>query len=144
MYQRTLGKWHFWLTLLGTNVTFFAMLLLGYLGMPRRYATYTFDATIAPLAQVTSLHQIATVGAVFILFGQLIWLWNMLQSYYEGPTVEDGDPWGLKDDGMFSREFQWFEARLTATDGGEPSDDRQRPSDRSGGQGGDETTPNGH
>ncbi|MEF8875548.1 MAG: cytochrome-c oxidase, partial [Haloarculaceae archaeon] len=90
-------------------------------GMPRRYATYEFDAAIAPLAQITSLHQIATVGAVVLALGQLIWLWNMIQSYYEGPVVQDGDPWDLKDDGMFGREFQWFESQLqqTMADGGE-------------------------
>jgi cytochrome c oxidase subunit 1 len=122
MYQRTLAKWHFWLTTVGTNVTFFAMLLLGYLGMPRRYATYNFDAAIAPLAEVTGLHQIATVGALILTVGQLVWLWNMVSSYYDGPTVEDGDPWNLKDDGMFGRDFQWFEAKLARADGGEASE----------------------
>ncbi|MFC7226387.1 cytochrome c oxidase subunit I [Salinirubellus salinus] len=123
MYQRTLAKWHFWLSMVGTNITFFAFLLLGYLGMPRRYATYNFDAAIAPLAEVTSLHQIATVGAFILMIGQLIWLWNLVSSYYEGPTVEDGDPWNLKEDGMFGREFQWFEAQLARADGGEVEDE---------------------
>jgi cytochrome c oxidase subunit 1 len=91
--------------------------------MPRRYATYNFDAAIAPLAEVTSLHQIATVGAFLLMVGQLIWLWNLVSSYYEGPTVEDGDPWNLKDDGMFGREFQWFEAQLARADGGEEVDE---------------------
>jgi len=138
MYQRTLAKWHFWLSMIGTNVTFFAMLLLGYLGMPRRYATYEFDAAIAPLAEVTSLHQIATVGAIILAVGQLIWVWNLVQSYYEGPVVEDGDPWDLKDDGMFGREFQWFEARLqrTMADGGETEDEDAVLTD-----GGEEFTP---
>src|SRR6056297_1846948 len=52
MYQTQLARWHFWLTMIGTNVTFFALLLLGYGGMPRRYATY--------LPQFTDLHQIAS------------------------------------------------------------------------------------
>jgi cytochrome c oxidase subunit 1 len=119
MYQRTLAKWHFWLSMIGTNITFFAMLVLGYLGMPRRYATYQFDGAIAPLAQVTTLHQLATVGAFIIGVGQLIWVWNMAVSWIDGPTVEDGDPWNLKDDGMFGREFQWFEAEKLAADGGD-------------------------
>jgi cytochrome c oxidase subunit 1 len=126
MYQKTLAKWHFWLSEIGVSITFFAMLLLGYLGMPRRYATYEFSGAIAPLAQITTLHQVATVGAFIILFGQIIWLWNMTQSYIEGPVVEDGDPWDLKETGQHSREFQWFEEELTAdedslalTDGGE-------------------------
>ncbi|WP_255150417.1 cytochrome c oxidase subunit I [Halorarius halobius] len=126
MYQRTLAKWHFWLSEIGVAITFFAMLILGYLGMPRRYATYEFDAAIAPLAQVTTLHQIATVGAFIIMFGQMIWVWNMVQSYIEGPTVEDGDPWDLKETGQHSREFEWFEDQLPSdiavTDGGEQED----------------------
>src|SRR6056297_1894291 len=55
MYGRTLGKWHFWLSMIGTNLTFFAMLLLGYLEMPRRYATYEFDPAVAPLDAITIL-----------------------------------------------------------------------------------------
>ncbi|WP_075936343.1 cbb3-type cytochrome c oxidase subunit I [Halosegnis longus] len=119
MYQGALAKWHFWLTTIGVNLTFFAMLLLGYLGMPRRYATYEFNSLIAPLAQVTTLHQVATIGAFFIMFAQIIWIWNMVQSYYEGPDVEDGDPWNLKEIDQFSREFQWFEEQFVLTDGGE-------------------------
>jgi cytochrome c oxidase subunit 1 len=141
MYQRTLAKWHFWLSMIGTNITFFAMLLLGYLGMPRRYATYTFDPAIAPLAEVTSLHQIATIGAIILAIAQLIWLWNLVQSYYEGPVVQDGDPWNLKEDGMFGREFQWFESQLdrsmVVTDGGDEDDTVMTD----GGEADDESTP---
>jgi cytochrome c oxidase subunit 1 len=130
MYQRRLAKIHFWLSMIGVNITFFAFLVLGYLGMPRRYATYQFDSAIAPLAQVTTLHQIATVGAFIIGLGQLVWLWNIVQSWYEGPEVEDGDPWNLKDDGMFGREFQWFEAQKLAADGGEVGTDGGEPAER--------------
>jgi cytochrome c oxidase subunit 1 len=126
MYQRTLAKWHFWASMIGTNITFFAFLLLGYLGMPRRYASYEFDPAIAPLAQITTLHQIATVGAFIIGIAQIVFLWNIAQSWLEGPELTTPDPWGLKEDGMFSREFQWFEGQMTAdttdvvaADGGE-------------------------
>jgi cytochrome c oxidase subunit 1 len=121
MYQRTLGKAHFWLSMVGTNVTFFAMLALGYLGMPRRYATYQFDGAIAPLAQVETFHILASVGAVILFIGQLIFVWNIVQSWLEGPVVEDGDPWNLEDDGLLDREFEWFDRKLetAVTDGGE-------------------------
>lgn len=36
----TLGKWHFWLHILGFNLTFFPMHISGLLGMPRRIYTY--------------------------------------------------------------------------------------------------------
>jgi len=114
MYQASLGKAHFWLSMIGTNVTFFAMILLGYGGMPRRYATY--------LPQFSSLNQIATVGALIIFVGQLIWLYNMVASWFEGKRVESGDPWNLDRDGINTVEWQWFNRRLEtqlATDGGE-------------------------
>ena len=119
MYQRKLGLIHFWLSFIGTNVTFFAMLLLGYGGMPRRYAEY--------LPQYTGLHQATTIGAWLIFLGGVIFLFNMVQSYFEGPLVEDGDPWNLKDDGMITQEWTWFEDKIEtqlATDGGEAGDEQ--------------------
>jgi cytochrome c oxidase subunit 1 len=120
MYQRRLAKWHFWSTTVGTNLTFFAMLLLGYNEMPRRYATYTFNGAIAPLETVTLLHQAATVGAFVLAFGQIIWLVNFVQSWYEGPAAGE-DPWDLRDTELYGREFEWRERRLrtAVTDGGE-------------------------
>ena len=111
MYQTRLAHWHFWLTMIGTNITFFAMLFLGYGGMPRRYATY--------LPQFADLHQIATVGAFIIGVGQLIFVWNMVQSWFEGPLVEDADPWDLGEEGMRSPEWRWFARRqeTAITDG---------------------------
>jgi len=121
MDQQRLGKWHFWLSMVGTNVTFFAMLLLGYLGMPRRYATYQFGPGIAPLDLVTLSHQAASVGALLLLVGQLIFVWNFVQSWLEGPEVEDGDPWDLEPTGQKTKEFDWHEDRISTalTDGGE-------------------------
>jgi cytochrome c oxidase subunit 1 len=114
-YQSGLAKAHFWATTVGTNVTFFAMILLGYGGMPRRYASY--------LPQFATLHQLATVGAVIIFVGQLFFLWNVFQSWFEGPRVESGDPWNLKQYDMYSAEWEWFaETRQTAlADGGNRS-----------------------
>jgi cytochrome c oxidase subunit 1 len=118
-YQRTLAKWHFWLTMLGTNVTFFPMILLGYAGMPRRYATYS--VTAGPLDLFTLLHQLATVGVVLLTVGQLIFVWNLVTSWLEGPRVTDGDPWDLRSTNQYPPEFAWFEReRLPVlADGGE-------------------------
>ncbi|MFC7136050.1 cbb3-type cytochrome c oxidase subunit I [Halobaculum litoreum] len=114
-YQRTLAKAHFWLWMIGTNVTFFAMVLLGYGGMPRRYATF--------LPQFATLHQIATLGAFMLLVGGVIWVYNIYVSWIEGPHVQSGDPWRLDETSLNTAEWDWFDAKretsLAATDGGE-------------------------
>ncbi|WP_129115270.1 cbb3-type cytochrome c oxidase subunit I [Halegenticoccus tardaugens] len=112
MYQRSLAKWHFWLWMIGSNVTFFAMILLGYDGMPRRYATY--------LPEFMSLHQVASVGAFIMTLGALLFLWNFVVSWFEGPVVEDGDPWNLKEHNLYTAEWEWFDRKLktTVADGG--------------------------
>ena len=116
MYQKTLGKMHFWLSMIGTNVTFFAMILLGYGGMPRRYANY--------LPQFATLHQLATLGALILLVGQIIFVWNFVQSWLEAPKIEDGDPWDLKDSNLYTAEWDWFDQKLQTAiaDGGEEED----------------------
>ncbi|WP_224337175.1 cbb3-type cytochrome c oxidase subunit I [Haloprofundus halobius] len=120
MYQRKLGKWHFWLSMVGVNVTFLSLILLGYGGMPRRYATY--------LPQFATLNQVATLGAFLLGLGQVIWLVNMIQSRYEGPIVGD-DPWDIEPQGLLSREWVWRRERrgpITA-DGGDPEGKNSTP-----------------
>ncbi len=122
MYQKKLAKAHFWLTMIGTNLTFFSMLFLGYLGMPRRYATYDFP--LGPVNIITVFHQLATLGALIIFVGQVIWVWNFVQSWYEAPSMEDADPWSLKESGQFTQEWQWHERRTETAiaDGGAGSE----------------------
>jgi len=55
MYNETLGKLHFWGSLIFFNVTFFPMHFLGLAGMPRRYADYPM--------QFADFNAIASVGA---------------------------------------------------------------------------------
>jgi cytochrome c oxidase subunit 1 len=131
MYQASLAKAHFWLSMIGVNLTFFAMILLGYGGMPRRYATY--------LPQFATLHQLTTLGAVLLGVGQLIWVWNMVSSWFEGRQVEEADPWNLIEEELSAPEWNWFDrqrqslltdgegAQPTATDGGESTDSEDEP-----------------
>ncbi|MDL5363762.1 cbb3-type cytochrome c oxidase subunit I [Halalkalicoccus sp. NIPERK01] len=119
MYSRPLAAAHFWFSFIGVNLLSFGMLILGMLGLPRRSATYPVE--FVPL-QVT-----ASVGAALIAIGQVIWLYNMVQSYRSGRIVMDADVWGLKEYGQFTKEWEWFESRLRevqATD--ENADETQR------------------
>ncbi|MBI3898063.1 MAG: cytochrome c oxidase subunit I [Gammaproteobacteria bacterium] len=66
MYNETLGKTHFWLTVIGMNLTFFPMHFLGLAGMPRRIPDYN--------VMFTDFNQWATVGAFLLGFSQLLFV----------------------------------------------------------------------
>jgi cytochrome c oxidase subunit 1 len=48
-------------------------------------------------------------------------VWNFVDSWLEGPKVEDGDPWNLDDYGLKTAEWQWYERKIETAiaDGGE-------------------------
>jgi cytochrome c oxidase subunit I len=82
-----LGKWHFWLTLVGTHLTFFPMHFAGMYGMPRRI--YTYDAGQG----FTLFNSLATAGYGILFVGMLIFVYNFLRSLSRGARC-DNDPWG--------------------------------------------------
>ncbi|MER1966758.1 cytochrome c oxidase subunit I [Castellaniella sp. GW247-6E4] len=85
MYDERLGKWHFWMTMISFNVTFFPMHFLGLAGMPRRYADYA--------AQFTDFHQIATIGAFWFGLSQLLFLYVVLKAYAGRGERVPANPW---------------------------------------------------
>jgi cytochrome c oxidase subunit 1 len=86
MYNETLGKWHFWLFLIGVELTFVPMHFLGFLGMPRRVYTY------APGRGWEFWNLMATSGLLFQLPATLIFVWNVVSSAIKGKRSGD-DPW---------------------------------------------------
>jgi cytochrome c oxidase subunit 1 len=71
----------------GFNLTFFPQFLLGYLGMPRRYAFYP------PEFQV--LNVMSSAGASILAVGYAIPLVYLIWSMRYGP-IADSNPWGAK------------------------------------------------
>ncbi|WP_254547275.1 cbb3-type cytochrome c oxidase subunit I [Halomarina pelagica] len=104
MYDQRIAKVQAGLMIVGVFLTFTPMLIMGYLGLPRRYATYP--------QQFTLLNQIATGGAYILGTSVFLWLVNFVQSARIGPLVMDADVWNLKETGQFTREWQWFEEQL--------------------------------
>ncbi len=86
MMDERLGKVHFWLFVIGLNVTFFPMHYLGNWGMPRRIYTYPADAGW------NLLNAICTVGVVFMILGTAVMAYNMVMSYKNG-KLAGNDPW---------------------------------------------------
>jgi len=82
-----LGNWHFWITLVSMNLTFFPMHFSGLLGMPRRI--YQYDA-----GQGLELFNLmSTAGTVLLMIGTAIGLWNVYRSWNHG-EVASSNPWG--------------------------------------------------
>jgi cytochrome c oxidase subunit I len=81
MYNETLGKWHFWLSTIFVNLTFFPMHFLGLAGMPRRIPDYA--------TQFTGFNEIASIGAFGFGFTQLIFLYIVVQAVRGGARAKD-------------------------------------------------------
>ncbi len=84
--SETLGKWHFWLTMIGMNLTFFPMHFSGLLGMPRR--VYTYQAGLG--FEVFNL--LSTIGALVLAVSLLVFVHNLFWSRKKGERAAD-NPW---------------------------------------------------
>jgi cytochrome c oxidase subunit 1 len=84
MYDETLGKIHFWLTMIFFNVTFFVQHFAGLAGMPRRIPDY-------PLMFET-WNRISSIGAWGFGLSQLLFLYVMLKAITGGAKAPE-KPW---------------------------------------------------
>jgi cytochrome c oxidase subunit I len=89
MLNETLGRWHFWITLLGAYATFMPMHLLGIAGHPRRYSELSGVQYVAAMAP---LQKFITLAAIITLVGQIIFLVNLFWSMFKGQMAEP-NPW---------------------------------------------------
>ncbi|HEV8438831.1 MAG TPA: cytochrome c oxidase subunit I [Methylomirabilota bacterium] len=86
LLDERLGLVHFWLMLIGFNLAFFPMHLLGLLGMPRRIYTY------APNLGWTSLNLLSTIGSFMIALSFAVFVVNVIRTARVG-AIAGGDPW---------------------------------------------------
>jgi cytochrome c oxidase subunit I len=84
MYYEGLGKVHFALTVLGTNLTFWPMHPLGLNGMPRRVASYD--------PEFAFWNVIASLGGFLLGISVLPFILNMVSSWIQGEKAGD-NPW---------------------------------------------------
>ena len=86
MLGEGLGKWNFWVTFVGMNLTFFPMHFVGLNGMPRRIYTYGEEFGWGLLNMLSSL------GYVVLFIGMLLFVINLLNSLRNGRAAGH-DPW---------------------------------------------------
>jgi len=87
----TLGKIHFWLSVIAINGVFMPMFFMGMAGVSRRL----YDQTIyAHGAAAQPLNVIMSVSAWILAVAQLPFLYNMATSWKTGKKVDSNNPWG--------------------------------------------------
>lgn len=82
-----IGRWHFWLFVIGFNMTFMPMFFLGLDGAVRRSYTYSAETGFAPLFLVSA------IGAVIMASGFVALCYNMYWSIRYAKRENEADPW---------------------------------------------------
>ena len=85
-----MGKFHFWISFLGSYLIYFPMHYLGFVGVPRRY--YQMYDSEFITTSTTFLNQFITIVALIVGFSQLIFLYNLITSAKLGKKAGK-NPW---------------------------------------------------
>jgi cytochrome c oxidase subunit 1 len=89
--NESLGKLHFWGTMIGAYAIFWPMHYIGMAGVPRRYYSFeTFDA----FKHFGELNQFITVAAIIVFALQLLFVVNFIYSIFRGKKMTTRNPWG--------------------------------------------------
>jgi cytochrome c oxidase subunit 1 len=85
--NETLGKWHFWLAVIGFNLTFFPMHWLGTEGMPRRIYTYF------PNQGFEVWNLVATIGSYILGLSIVFFVANVWTTWRRPGPAPGDNPW---------------------------------------------------
>jgi cytochrome c oxidase subunit 1 len=88
--DETLGKLHFWGTMIGAYAIFWPMHYMGMAGVPRRY--YRFD-TFDAFKHFDAMNQFITIAAIIVFALQVMFVVNFFYSIWFGKKVTNKNPW---------------------------------------------------
>jgi len=91
LLDERLGKWSFWIIVIGFNVTFFPQHFLGLWGMPRR--VFTYSTSLGPA--VAFWNAVSTYGVFILATGFLVLLANLIKTLRSGEAAGP-DPWDAR------------------------------------------------
>ena len=89
--SETMGKIHFWVTIVGAYAIFWPMHYLGMAGIPRRYYRYDGFDTFSHFGEIS---QIITIAAIITFAAQILFVINFFWSIYKGKKQKKKNPWG--------------------------------------------------
>ena len=93
--NETLGKWNFWLMVIGMNLTFGPMHILGLQGQPRRMVVYPAKLTGEGFFNLRFWNTVASIGAYTLAIGIFLFLvnvWHTTRKAEKAPL----DPWDAR------------------------------------------------
>ena len=85
-----MGKFHFWVSFLGSYAIYFPMHYLGFIGVPRRYYEM-YNSEFIPVSAI-GLNQFITIAALTVGFAQIVFLYNIITSTKFGKKAGK-NPW---------------------------------------------------
>ena len=95
MLSERLGTWNFWLMIIGLNMTFGPMHILGLQGQPRRMYQWTAARAGEGFFNLAFWNLVASIGSFVLAFGILLFLINVVQTTRKG-AVAPLDPWDAR------------------------------------------------
>jgi cytochrome c oxidase subunit 1 len=95
LLNETLGKWNFWLMVIGMNLTFGPMHILGLQGQPRRMVVWPDKLTGDGFFDLAFWNLVATIGSYILGVGILVFLYNVWHTTRKGAPAPL-DPWDAR------------------------------------------------
>ncbi|MEQ9163222.1 MAG: cytochrome c oxidase subunit 4, partial [Ilumatobacter fluminis] len=98
LLSETLGKWNFWLMVIGLNMAFGPMHIIGLQGQPRRMYVWTEARAGEGFFNLGFWNLISSIGAFILGFGVLVFFYNAWRTHFgkhkAGPAPLD--PWDAR------------------------------------------------
>lgn len=105
MLSERIGKWNFWLMIIGMNLTFGPMHIIGLQGQPRRMMNWTEARAGEGFFNLGFWNRVSSFGSFVIAVGVALFLFNVWQTHKKSSTTPKAplDPWD-------ARSLEWITA----------------------------------
>ena len=94
MLNETWGRWNFWLMIIGMNLTFGPMHIIGLQGQPRRMYVWTENRAGEGFFNLGFWNLVSTIGSFILGIGAVLFLVNVWVSRKNPPAP--ADPWDAR------------------------------------------------